>query len=170
MSDVSPTQIFSIYIKTTPDRVWEAITDPKWTEKYMYSSTVDYDLRPGGHYIARPTEEFRRKTEAQGLTCPEIVADGEVIESNPPNKLVQTWRMVADPEAAAEGFTRLTFDIVEVQPDVTKLTVIHELQSAPKHAQFITGAFEQHGAGGGWSEILSGLKSLLETGEGLKSR
>ena len=87
-----------------------------------------------------------------------------MIEANPPRKLVQTWRMLMDPEAAAEGFTRLTYEIVEGKGGVTKLTVVHEVEGAPKLAVLLAGGFEETGAGGGWSWVLSDLKSLLETG------
>jgi len=87
-----------------------------------------------------------------------------VIEADPPRKLVQTWRMLMDPDAAAEGFTRLTYEIVEGKGGVTKLTVAHEVEGAPKLAVLLAGGLEDTGAGGGWSWVLSDLKSLLETG------
>jgi uncharacterized protein YndB with AHSA1/START domain len=97
-----------------------------------------------------------------------VVVDGEVVESDPPHKLVQTWRMLMDPEMEAEGFTRLTWEITETQPGVSKLTVIHDLQGAPRLALVVGGEKESEGAGGGWSEVLSDLKTLLETGAGLR--
>jgi hypothetical protein len=68
---------------------------------------------------------------------------------------------------AAEGFTRTTYEIEESQKGVTKLTVIHDLEGAPKLALLLSGGLEEQGAGGGWNWILSDLKSLLETGEPL---
>ena len=90
--------------------------------------------------------------------------DGEIVEAEPPNRLVQTWRMLMDPDTAAEGFTRLTYEIAEGKGGVSKLTVIHELEGAPKLATWLSGQMEDTGAGGGWSWVLSDLKSLLETG------
>jgi len=98
---------------------------------------------------------------------PSVILDGEVIEADPPRKLVQTWRMLMDPGLAAEGFTRLTYEIVPVKGGVTRLTVTHELGGAPKLAALLSGERESEGAGGGWSEVLSGLKTLLETGQSL---
>ena len=95
---------------------------------------------------------------------PDIAIDGEVIEADPPHKLVQTWRMVMDPELESEGFTRLTFEIAEGQGGVSKLTVTHELDGAPKLSVLMSGGMEDVGAGGGWAWVLSDLKSLLETG------
>ena len=73
-----------------------------------------------------------------------------------------------DPETAAEGFTRLTYEIAEGEGGVTKLTVIHELEGAPKLAVLVSGGMEETGAGGGWSWVLSDLKTLLETGSPLE--
>ena len=88
----------------------------------------------------------------------------EVIEADPPRRLVQTWRMLMDPTTAAEGFTRLTYEIAEGQGGVSKLTVIHELEGAPALSVLVAGGLEEQGAGGGWSWVLSDLKTLLETG------
>jgi hypothetical protein len=71
--------------------------------------------------------------------------------------------MLMDPQIAAEGFTRLTHEIEVTTPGVTRLTVIHELEGAPKLAELVAGQHEAEGAGGGWNWVLSGLKSLLET-------
>jgi uncharacterized protein YndB with AHSA1/START domain len=95
---------------------------------------------------------------------PEIISDGEVIEAIPPHKLVQTWRMLMTPDLAAEGFTRLTYELEEGRGGVTKLTVTHDVSGAPRFAAVLAGENEAQGAGGGWSEVLSGLKTLLETG------
>jgi uncharacterized protein YndB with AHSA1/START domain len=98
---------------------------------------------------------------------PDIVVDGEVIEADPPRRLVQTWRMLMDAEMAAEGFTRLTHEIEPGEAGVTKLTLIHELENAPRLAVIVGGGLEAEGAGGGWNWVLSGLKTLLETGSEL---
>ncbi|MEV6925108.1 SRPBCC domain-containing protein [Dactylosporangium sp. NPDC051485] len=96
--------------------------------------------------------------------APEIGTDGEVLEVDPPRRLVQTVRMLMDPRAAAEGFTRLTYEITEGKDGVCALTVTHELGEAPTLAALFSGQFEDTGAGGGWAWVLSDLKSLLETG------
>ena len=96
-----------------------------------------------------------------------MVIDGEVVEADPPRKLVQTYRFLFDPETAAEGFTRVTWETEEAEGGTTKLTVTHELEDAPKMAAFVAG--EVPGAGGGWSWVLSDLKTLLETGKSLES-
>jgi uncharacterized protein YndB with AHSA1/START domain len=154
------TQVHRIYIKATPEAIWTAITDPSWTEKYGYGGRGEYDLRPGGKYTGYTSKEMREHG------APDIAVDGEVIESDPPRKLVQTWRMLMDESMAAEGFTRLTYDIAEV-PGATRLTITHELEGAPQLAELLAGGWEDRGAGGGWAFVLSGLKTLLETGESL---
>jgi uncharacterized protein YndB with AHSA1/START domain len=155
------TQVYRVYIKATPEAIWDAITKPEWTQRYGYGGSAEYELRPGGAYRAHASEEFL----AHG--APEIVVDGEVVEAEPPRKLVQTWRMLMDPELAAEGFTRLTYEIEPTGDDVTRLTVIHELEGAPKLALLLSGGLEHTGAGGGWNWVLSSLKTLLETGDRL---
>jgi len=93
------------------------------------------------------------------------VVDGEVIEADPPRKLVVTWRMAMDPRLNAEGFTRLTYEIVEGKGGVSRLSVIHDLADRPGHAAMVAGVLQGPGEGGGWLWILSDLKSLLERGE-----
>ncbi len=156
------TQIYRVYIKATPEAIWETITSPEWTNRYGYGGYVEYDeLRSGAEYRVRASEEFL----ASG--SPEIVIDGEVVEADPPRKLVQTWRMLMDETMAAEGFTRLTHEIEPTADGVTRLTVIHDLTGAPTLANLLAGGMEDGGAGGGWAWVLSDLKSLLETGETL---
>ena len=152
------TQVHRVYIKATPEAIWTAITDPAWTARYGYGGRAEYELRPGGGYRAHASEEFL----ASG--APEIVVDGEVIEADPPRRLVQTWRMLMDPELQAEGFTRLTYEIEPAQYGGTRLTVTHELEHAPRLAALLAGENEASGAGGGWAWVLSDLKSVLETG------
>jgi len=155
------TQVYRVYIKAPPERIWQAITDPAWTARYGYGGTVDYDLRPGGMYIAYTSEEMR----ATG--APDVAIDGEVLEVDPPHRLVQTWRMVMDPQMESEGFTKLTYEIAEGQGGVSKLTLTHELEGAPGLATLLAGGLEEMGAGGGWAWVLSDLKTLLETGNGM---
>jgi uncharacterized protein YndB with AHSA1/START domain len=155
------TQVYRVYIKATPEAIWDAITDPDWTEKYGYGGRGEFDLRPGGAYKGFTSEAMR------SMGAPDLGVDGEVIEADRPRRLVQTWRMVMDPEMAEQGFTRLTWEIEEGKGGVTKLTVIHDLEGAPKLATLMSGAMEDQGAGGGWSWVLSDLKTLLETGKPL---
>ena len=156
------TQVYRVYIKATPEAIWDAITRPEWSRRYGYGGSVEFELRPGGSYRTHASEEFL----AHG--APEIIVDGEVIESDPPRRLVQTWRMLMDPDLAAEGFTRLTYEIEPAEEGVTRLTVTHDLTGAPKLASLVAGEQEAEGAGGGWSWVLSSLKTLLETGESLE--
>jgi uncharacterized protein YndB with AHSA1/START domain len=167
-SIATTTQIYRVYIKATPEAIWDAITEPEWSQRYGYGGRVDVDLRPGGSFRVIASDEMKKAGAEMGFPTPDVVVDGEVVESDPPRRLVQTWRMLMDPQVAAEGFTRLTFEIQEVQPGVSKLTVIHDLEGAPKLAVLVAGGREHEGAGGGWAEVLSGLKTLLETGEGLR--
>ncbi len=155
------TQVYRVYIKATPQAVWDAITKPEWTERYGYGGRGEFDLRPGGRYRGLTSAAMR------SMGAPDLGVDGEVIEADPPHKLVQTWRMLMDEGLAAEGFTRLTYEIVEGKGGVTKLTLTHELEGAPRLQVLMSGGMEDQGAGGGWSWVLSDLKSLLETGTSL---
>ena len=155
------TQVYRVYIRATPEEIWDAITLPEWTVQYGYAPLVEYELRSGGAFRAHANEGML------DFGCPEIISDGEVIEADPPRRLVQTYRMTMTPELAAEAFTRLTYDIEPVRGGVTKLTVTHDVTGAPMWAALLRGESESGGAGGGWSEILSGLKTLLETGQQL---
>jgi uncharacterized protein YndB with AHSA1/START domain len=151
-------QVHRIYIRATPEAVWTAIIAPEWSERYGYPSPVHYELR-GGRYRGLASPEMK----ATG--APEVAVEGEVIEVDPPRRLVQTWHPVWSPEAAAEPTTRLTYEIDETAPGVTRLTVVHDVTNAPSVAALVAG--EVPNAGGGWSEVLSDLKTLLETGKPL---
>jgi uncharacterized protein YndB with AHSA1/START domain len=152
------TQVYRVYIAATPQAIWDAITKPEWSQRYGYGGSVEYDLRPGGRYLAYTSDAMR----AQG--APDLAIDGEVVELDPPHKLVQTWRMVMDEGMAAEGYTRLTYEIEPMQGGVTRLTISHDLTGAPRLQLLMAGNMENEGAGGGWSWVLSDLKTLLETG------
>lgn len=153
------THVYRVYIKATPEAIWDAITKPEWTQRYGYRSVAEYDLRPGGTYRGLATPEF------QGMGMPETVVDGEVLEVDPHRRLVHTWRFLWNDEVKAEGPTRVTFDIEPGGNGITSLTVTHELENAPVTTAQVTGAVEN--AGGGWAYVLSDLKTLLETGSSL---
>jgi len=154
------TQVHRVFINATPEAIWEAITTPEWAERYGYRARAEYDLRPGGTYQSFATEEML------AMGAPEVIIEGEVLESDPPRKLVQTWRMLFDPAMTSEPLTRLTWEIEE-EMGVSRLTVIHELVDAPVHASLVAGDVPD--AGGGWPFVLSDLKTLLETGTTLGS-
>jgi uncharacterized protein YndB with AHSA1/START domain len=165
------TQVYRVYITTTPEAIWQAITDPEWSVRYGYGGYVDYDLRPGGALRVAPDDEMKAASASMGWTLPDVIIDGEVIEADPPRKLVTTWRMLMDPGTAAEGFTRLTYEIKQHDGGVCSLTVVHDLEGAPNLAALVSGASEVEageggdgGGGGGHAWWLSDLKSLLETG------
>lgn len=154
-----PTQVHRVYIRATAQAIWDAITKPEWTERYGYRSPAEYDLRPGGAYRGLTNAGMR------AMGAGDVAVDGEVIEAEPPRRLVQTWRMLMDESMAEEGFTRLTYEISEGAGGVCRLTVTHELAGAPTLALVVGGQAEDRGAGGGWPWVLCGLKTLLETGE-----
>jgi uncharacterized protein YndB with AHSA1/START domain len=158
------TQIHRIWIKATPQAVWDAITQPEWTVRYGYGGYAHYDLRTGGQYYVNPDAEFRAGAEARGAVLPDVIIEGEVLEVDPPHRLVTTFHMLMDPAIASEPSTRITHEIKDLGNGTCSLTVTHELEGAPKLAFILGGAGEDFGAGGGHAWVLSDLKTLLETG------
>jgi uncharacterized protein YndB with AHSA1/START domain/DNA-binding transcriptional ArsR family regulator len=135
-------KVFEIYIRTTPERLWEAITDPEIRAKYNFGAAVRSDWRPGSRLeMAAP--------KAGGL-----LGEGEVVEVDPPRRLVHTMVALWSDEVKAEGASRVTWEIEPIA-DSCRLTVTHD--------QLRDGANDQ--LYGGWPMILSGLKTWLETGE-----
>jgi len=154
------TQVYEVYIKATPRAIWDAITSPEWTENYGYKGRVQYDLRPGGAFRAYATPEMMK------MGLPEVVIDGQIVEADPPRRLVQTYRFLFGAETKAEGFTRITWEIEPATAGFSRLTVTHELEGAPIMAAMVASKFSEMGTGG-WAWILSDLKSLLETGSSM---
>lgn len=157
---IATTQVYEVYIKASPQAIWDAITSPEWTVKYGYRGVVDYELRPGGAYRARATPDM------QAMGMPDVVIDGVVEEAHPPTRLVHTYRFLFSEEMKAEGFTRITWEIEKVAPSFSRVTVIHELEGAPIMAGMLASRFSEQGTGG-WAWVLSDMKSLLETGSPL---
>jgi uncharacterized protein YndB with AHSA1/START domain len=153
------TQTYQLYIKATPEAIWDAITKSEWTEQYGYRGRVDYDLREGGAYQAYATEDMR------AMGAPDVIIEGEVLEAGLPNKLVQTWNPLFDPQITGEAVTRLTWEVEEAEGGAAKLTLTHELDGAPTTAALVGGTIPN--TGGGWPYVLSDLKTLLETGKPL---
>ena len=150
-------QVHRVFIKAPAQKIWDAIVQPGWAEKYGYACRADYELRPGGAFKAFANDAMK----AHGVPDGAIIV-GEIIEVDPPKKLVQTWHPIWDPIAAAETPTRLTYEILEQPGGVCRLTIINDVTGAPSTALMVAGEVEN--AGGGWPFVLSDLKSLLETG------
>ena len=159
---LTTTQVYRVYIRATPEAVWDAITKPEWTDRYGYGGIPEFDLRPGQPYVVHPGEGMK-----EFPNIPDDIIDGEILEADPPRRLSMTWRMLMDETMMSEGFTRLTYEIDPIEGAGTKLTVIHELEGAPTLAAMVSGESEAEGAGGGWAWALSELKSVLETGKRL---
>jgi uncharacterized protein YndB with AHSA1/START domain len=157
-ANTETTQIYRVYIKAAPQAIWDAITSPEWSDRYAYGGRVEYDLKPGGRFCHHASAEMT----AMGL--PDELIVGEVIESDPPRKLVQTWHPMWSEESSAEKPTRLTYEIKEGSDGVCTLTIIHDVKDAPSVARMVPGGGDAAQGGGGWPWVLSDLKSLLETG------
>jgi uncharacterized protein YndB with AHSA1/START domain len=118
----------------------------------------EYDLKPGGSYRVKANPQMR------SFGLPEVIIDGEVIESQPPLKLVQSYRFLFNEQNRAEGFSRVTWEIEPNAQGFCRLCVTHETTNAPIMAAATASNFNERG-GGGWTWILSDIKSLLETGK-----
>jgi len=138
------TQVYSVFIRATPEAIWEAITTPEFTVKYFHGARISVVPE---HYRALGPDE-------------EVWGDAEVAEWDPPRRLVHGWRSLYDAELAEEAESRVTWEIEPQDDGTTQLTVVHDrLEGAPRTAASVSGA--------GWMYVLSGLKTLLETGEPL---
>lgn len=152
--------MYEVYIRASPQAIWDAITSPEWSQRYGYRGIVVYDLRPGGAFKTHAPEVMR------SMGMPDVVIDGEVIEADPPRRLVHTYRFLFSDAMKAEGFTRITWEIEASAKDFCRLTVTHEVGGAPIMANMVASKFSVQGTGG-WSWVLSDMKSLLETGANL---
>jgi uncharacterized protein YndB with AHSA1/START domain len=134
-------KVFEIYIKTTPERLWEAITDPELRSRYTFGAVVQSDWTPGSSYEAAAPGD-------------RLLMSGRNLEVDPPRRLVQSLEAKWGEDVAAEGTSRVTWEIEQVE-DSCRLRVIHDQLREGANGQLY----------GGWPMILSGLKTLLETGE-----
>jgi len=133
--------VFEIYIKTTPERLWEAITDEEMRKKYSFGVGTSSDWTPGSEY----------KASVPGVID---IAAGENLEVDPPRRLVQSFNALWSEDVKAAGTSRVTWEIEPVG-DSCRLTVTHDQLREGANSELY----------GGWPMILSGLKTLLETGE-----
>lgn len=140
------TQVYQLYIKASQEEVWDAITNPAIVAKFFHGAQVE------------STYETGAKLRSLSPDGSDIWGDNTILECDPPRRLVHTWRSLYDSVLAAEPESRVTWEI-EAQPGgFAKLTLIHDrLDASPKTAASV----------GGWSYILSNLKTVMETGEAL---
>jgi uncharacterized protein YndB with AHSA1/START domain len=135
------TQVYSVFILATPEQIWEAITKPEFTQQYFFGANIE--VRDGRRFSAIGGTEW----------------DEAVLEEDPPRRLVHGWTSSYDAELASEEPSRVSWEIEPQEGGITKLTVVHDqLEGAPKTAESVAG---------GWMYVLSGLKTLLETGKPL---
>jgi uncharacterized protein YndB with AHSA1/START domain len=143
-SEATATQVYRVFIKATPERIWEAITTPEFTAKYFHTARIT--VTEHGYRSLGPDDS--------------VWGDETVSEWDPPRRLVHSWRSLYDPEMAQEPASRVTWEIEPGDGGVCQLTVTHDqLDDSPKTRTSVSGR--------GWMFVLSGLKTLLETGEPL---
>jgi len=140
-------KVYEIYIKTTPERLWEAITHPDLRSKYSFGMHVRSDWTTGSSY------------ESSGPDGNGVWVEGENVEVDPPKRLVQTMRALWSDEVKDEGWSTVSWEIEPVGEGSCRLTVVHSDLGEDANDELY----------GGWPMILSGLKTLLETGEELET-
>jgi uncharacterized protein YndB with AHSA1/START domain len=138
--------VYVTYIRTTLEKLWRALIEPEFTRKFWVGTVQECDWTVGSTWK---------------LVVPDgrVADDGEVVEIDPPRKLVLTWQHHLFPELTAEGFSRMTYDLEPIGSSV-KLTVTHTMDR--KDSKLVKAVSN------GWPNILASLKSLLETGEALE--
>jgi uncharacterized protein YndB with AHSA1/START domain len=137
------TQVYQLFIKATPEAIWDAISKPEFTARYFYGARIENT--PERHLAYGPNGE--------------TWGDSQTFEWDPPRRLVYEWKPLYDDELATEEPSRVTWEIEPRDDGTTLLTVTHDrLENAPKTAASVAG---------GWMYVLSGLKTLLETGESM---
>ena len=140
------TQVYQVFIKATPEQIWAAITTPEFTSRYFHGAHIEVSA---DRYLSHSPDG-------------DVWGDGPVLEFDPPKRLVHEWRSLYDPDMAAEGPSRVTWEIEPQDGGYCKLTLTHDrLDRAPKTAGSVSGE--------GWMFVLSGLKTLLETGAPLSA-
>ena len=135
--------VYVTFIRTTPSKLWDALTDPQFIPQYWFNTTVECGWQKGSPWTMRRPDGSLTDT-------------GEILEIDPPRRMVILWQNEWNPELKAEGKSRCTIELEPVDGAV-KLTITHAIERP--ESQFITAV------SGGWPRILSNLKSLLETGE-----
>ena len=135
-------KLFEFYIRTTPERLWEAIVDPEIRGKYNFGAGVTSDWSPGS------------RLELGAPTAGVLLGEGEVLEVDPPRRLVHTMVALWSDEVKGEGASRVTWEIEPIE-DTSRLMLTHDRLREGASAELY----------GGWTMILSGLKTWLETGE-----
>lgn len=138
--------VYEVYIRTTPDKLWQALTDPEISKQYFYGGSVLSEWRPGSSYALRDGDGDVNMLE------------GKVLEVDKPRKLVHTFLAVHDDEQRKERPSRVTWQI-EPLGEVCKLTVTHD--------DFDGETKTYKSVQSGWGPVLSGLKTILETGKPL---
>ena len=143
-TDSKPRLVYQIIIKAPQERVWEAITTSEFTSRYYYGSTLKTDLTVGSPFTYH-------------MPNGSPIVEGAVVASEPPNRLVHTYHSLWPP-MNEDAPTRVTWELAAMPGGVTKVTVVHE--------DFQGETATYNGLqGGGWTWILSNMKTLLETGE-----
>ena len=147
-----PQFVYTTYIRTTPEKLWQALTSGDFSQKYWFGSRIEVEQKAGGAFRILQSDGTEGKFSA-----------GQVLVCEPPRKLTYTWAIKDTPEVAKkrDGLSRVTYEITPMDGQV-RLRLIHE-NLLPEDVDMNPNTFK--GINNGWPAVLSNLKSLLETGE-----
>lgn len=139
--------VYQAFIRATPEQVWQAITDPAWTQRYFHGTAPEQPFAAG--------QPYRTRVVAAGVPA----VEGVIEEMDPPRRFVQTWRVLDDAAMSAEPPSRVTWEIDPVGDGLTRVRLVHgDLARSPRTWASVKD---------GWAWVLDSMKSLIETGEPL---
>jgi uncharacterized protein YndB with AHSA1/START domain/DNA-binding transcriptional ArsR family regulator len=138
-------KVYELIIATTPEKLWQALTDGAMTQQYFFGSKVESTFKPGAPIVYKGSDGG-------------LMVEGEILEADPPNKLVHTFRAVWDEGMSNDPPSRVTYEI-ERQGTTCLLRLVHD--------ELLPGSATERSVQGGWPTIVSSLKTLLETGKAL---
>ena len=146
--EVQTTQVYQVFIKASPERIWEAITKPELVTLYYHNCRLESEIVAGGSWRAWSPDHTK------------LWVDARILEFDPPRRLSHGWRSLYNDELADEPESRVTWEIEPQEGGYSLVTVVHDrLENSPKTAAGVSGV--------GWMHVLSGLKTVLETGQPL---
>lgn len=154
--------VYRVEINASMERIWAAITDPEWTVRYGYRGRVQMEHRVGGEYLVHKPKGLHVAGDDGPTPAPEVLVTGIVTEYESPRRLGILMRFLIDNETAAEPATHVSYEVDPVSDAQCSLTIVHDVDGAPRLSAVVSGALRDRGAGGGHPSMLADLKRLLE--------
>lgn len=154
--------VYRVEIAASAERIWAAITQPEWTVRYGYRGRVQMEHRVGGEYLVHKPVGLHIAGDDGPTPAPELLITGSVTEYEVARRLGVLMRFLIDDETAAEPATHVLYELDRVSEGRCSLTIVHDVEGAPRLSAVVSGALHDRGAGGGHPFLLAELKRLLE--------